>query len=396
MDNRFGFGENWKKYLSAHYSEERAEIARKWLLDFLKLDDLSGLSFLDIGCGSGLHSLGAWNSKARQVTSFDYDIHSVQATQSLHRMAGAPDNWSISQGSVLDDEFCARLGGADIVYSWGVLHHTGDQWKAIANAMAMMGPQSRLYIALYTSDQYIDPTPEYWLALKRRYNQSGVLIKRLMEAVYVWRFVCHRRLWSLLRLPAIARAYKADRGMALMPDVRDWLGGWPMEFSAVREVIEFAKARGLTLVNINTGAANTEYLFVADHAVEALGYTPVSKEAIAVYFSPPVRGVADLSDLAEIFVFGTGRGATVLKRAFEQESGPRIAGFIDLDSSGELEGIPVHSFADFVATFPTDTPIILSNQHVVANVTRLARHGFETIYNGHPLVMAIAARQGTA
>lgn len=396
MNDRFGFGANWQGYLDAHFSEERAEIARKWLLEFMKLDTLQGLTFLDIGSGSGIHSLGAWRSHATKVVSFDYDPLSVEATHRLQQSAGAPSNWTISQGSILDKALCEQLGSADIVYSWGVLHHTGDQWTALANAISLMGPKSRLYIALYTSDQYFDPPPEYWLDVKRRYNQAGSLTKRLMEAAYIWRLVCHRKLINVLRLPAIARAYKADRGMALLPDVRDWLGGWPMEFSSVRQVIEFAQSRGLTLVNIKTGAANTEYLFVPADAVAEMGYTQVPLEDFAKYLAFLLRSTDDLTKLGEFFVFGTARGARLLRQAVARSGQGKILGFIDLDQSGELDGIPVYSLDDFVTRFPKDTAIVLSNQYYAANALRLAHHGFTNVHNACELVQSLARRESPA
>ncbi|HLO78546.1 MAG TPA: class I SAM-dependent methyltransferase [Magnetospirillum sp.] len=389
MEIRFGFGANWARYLDEHFSEERAEIARKWLLEFCGLPDLHGLSFIDIGCGSGLHSLGAWRSGVKSLLSFDYDPLSVASTQSLHQQQGAPENWQVRQGSILDDDLCRSLGTFDMVYSWGVLHHTGDQWKAISNAISLMGPRSRLYIALYTSDQFDDPPPSYWLDVKRRYNQAGWLRKRLMEAHYVWRTICAGRLDQLLRLPATARAYKADRGMAMMTDVRDWLGGWPMEFTSIREVVDTLNGRGLALVNIKTGAANTEYLFVPEAAVAELGYEVIAREQIGVFLCKPVKKLEDLEGRKEVFVFGTARGAALLRKAFERDNGPRIAGFIDLESSGSLDGIPVHAFDDFAAQFPKDTPVVLSNQHVQENSARLVRHGFEVLYNAHPMVIRL-------
>lgn len=392
MNDRFGFGANWQGYLDAHFSEERAEIARKWLLEFMKLDTLQGLTFLDIGSGSGIHSLGAWRSHATKVVSFDYDPLSVEATHRLQQSAGAPSNWTISQGSILDKALCEQLGSADIVYSWGVLHHTGDQWTAISNAISLMGPKSRLYIALYTSDQYIDPPPEYWLDVKRRYNSANALTKRLMEAAYVWRQVCHRKLSNVLRLPSIAKAYQADRGMALMPDVRDWLGGWPMEFSSVREVIEFAEQRGLSLVNIKTGAGNTEYLFVPADAVAELGYTLVPRKEIAIYFLGLIRTLADLKARGEFFIFGTASGAKLLKQSLEKIGPGQIAGFIDLEQSGELDGVPVYSLDDFAARFPKDTTIVLSNKYIAENSERLAGLGFTNVHNALPLIWILAAQ----
>ena len=98
---------------------------------FLGKEDLDNKTFLDIGCGSGIHSLAAFLSGAKLIVSFDYDPQSVAATRILHRKAGEPKNWKIMQGSVLDEEFLRTLGHFDFVYSWGVLHHTGQMWQAI-------------------------------------------------------------------------------------------------------------------------------------------------------------------------------------------------------------------------------------------------------------------------
>ncbi len=51
--------------------------------------------------------------------------------------------------------------------------------------------------------------------------------------------------------------------MSYMTDVRDWLGGWPMEYADDQQVIATMKAKhGFTLSNISTGEACTEFLFV--------------------------------------------------------------------------------------------------------------------------------------
>ena len=55
---------------------------------------------------------------------------------------------------------------------------------------------------------------------------------------------------------------KKGRGMSYMTDIRDWLGGWPMEFADDQAVIDFLKKRfDFELVRISTGEACTEFLF---------------------------------------------------------------------------------------------------------------------------------------
>lgn len=193
MENRYGFGKNWQKF-NTLYSQERQEGAKSALLASLGRDHLQGLDMLDIGCGSGLHSLAAWQSGAN-VTSFDYDPDSVAATRHLWQTkAGKPENWHIAQGSVLDDAYMRAAGIHDIVYSWGVLHHTGDVWQALQNAVIPLKSDGILLIALYSytagrngAMSGHSPSPEKWLDIKQDYNRRGAIGKRLMEAAWLRR-----------------------------------------------------------------------------------------------------------------------------------------------------------------------------------------------------------------
>jgi SAM-dependent methyltransferase len=259
---RYEFGKNWSEFAHRHVTVERIETARRCLLNFLKLGDLRGKTFLDIGCGSGIHSLAAYRAGASRVIGFDYDPDSVQTSRMVREQAGSPDNWEILQGSVLDKSFLDKLERADIVYSWGVLHHTGSMWEAVANASTLMKPDAVFCIALYTTDIFIDPTPEFWLSLKQRYNRAGALTRRFME----WRYALRATIIPELRAGrnpfSHIREYGRSRGMSYWTDVKDWLGGWPMEFAGIAETKAFCSDQlGLELLNITAGEANSEYLF---------------------------------------------------------------------------------------------------------------------------------------
>jgi SAM-dependent methyltransferase len=260
-DLRFGFGKNWADFIEKHFSEDALEQSRDHLAGFLRIDSLKGLTFLDIGCGSGLHSLAAWRLGAERIVSFDFDKESVATTERIRQGVGAPDNWTVIQGSVLDQTFMASLPKSDIVYSWGVLHHTGDMWSAVRNATTAMKPDGIYYIALYSADNYVNPPPEYWLKIKRDYNRAGSFGKRIMEWRYLMRFQILPQLRAG-RLPMQMFGKYGMRGMTFWTDVRDWLGGYPMDFASFADTQSFGiKELGLDLVNVKTGEGCTEYLF---------------------------------------------------------------------------------------------------------------------------------------
>jgi 2-polyprenyl-6-hydroxyphenyl methylase/3-demethylubiquinone-9 3-methyltransferase len=147
-DGRFEFGANWSRYLEV-LNDTRIQHAEASLKQMLKVATLRDRTFLDIGSGSGLFSLAARRLGA-QVCSFDYDPESVACAVELkHRYFPDDGNWTIEQGSVLDEKYVRSLGTFDVVYSWGVLHHTGAMRQALGNAQVPVAPGGRLFIAIY-------------------------------------------------------------------------------------------------------------------------------------------------------------------------------------------------------------------------------------------------------
>jgi 2-polyprenyl-3-methyl-5-hydroxy-6-metoxy-1,4-benzoquinol methylase len=254
----FPFGKNWEEFVRKHFSEERVRRSRQHILEFLELPDMKGKYFLDVGCGSGLSSLAALEAGAAKVVSFDVDTDSVRTTQHLHRLRGAPENWTVLTGSALDRQFLSTLEPADIVYSWGVLHHTGSMWQAIENTATLLKKGSLFYIALYLTT----PKSGYWLEVKKKYNRASEFQKRIMEARYVIRHTLIPKLVRGQNPIRFIRTYEQRRGMAYLPDVRDWLGGYPFEDATIPDVLRFCHRQlGLNMTNVNPGTGLVEYLF---------------------------------------------------------------------------------------------------------------------------------------
>ena len=280
MPARFEFGKNWTRFVKKHFSKEALAAAQKGMCSFLLPPgvppSLKGLHFLDIGCGSGLHSLAALRAGADRVVSFDFDPDSVRAAQALRRQAGSPSNWTILQGDVLDETFIRSLGTFDVVYSWGCLHHTGNMTAALANALLPVGENGLFFVALYSYTAYQNgiasgqPSPEEWLDIKRRYCGSGIITRRLMTLWYLWRRYFKPAGADPRKIAHGARELherikqygEQSRGMNFFTDIHDWLGGWPMEFVHEADLLrKMDEEWGMELLRMETGRGNTEFLF---------------------------------------------------------------------------------------------------------------------------------------
>ena len=247
---RFAFGENWARFLET-LNDARIHQAEQSLTERLGMQRLNGRAFLDIGSGSGLFSLAARRLGAR-VHSFDYDPSSVGCTQELKRRYFPDDpSWVVEEGSALDADYLRSIGEFDIVYSWGVLHHTGNMWQALENAAGNVAPNGLLFIAIY-NDQ---GTPSVrWKKVKRLYNR---LPRELRFLVVVPSFLVlnyHHLIKDFLRLRPFQtmREYGRDRGMSFWHDVIDWVGGYPFEVATPRQIFEFYRERGFSLAWLDT------------------------------------------------------------------------------------------------------------------------------------------------
>jgi 2-polyprenyl-3-methyl-5-hydroxy-6-metoxy-1,4-benzoquinol methylase len=260
---RFEFGKNWQRFLRV-LDEQRIIEAENSLRSMLELESLRGKTFLDVGSGSGLFSLAAARLGAQRVHSFDYDPQSVACTRELKRRYFPElETWSIEEGSALDPGYLARLGQFDYVYAWGVLHHTGDMWRALEGMAGLVVRGGRLFIAIY-NDQ--GRASRYWKSVKLFYNR-GRFWRALVISFFVPLFVLRgaaRDLANRTSPLARYRQYKKKRGMSILHDWVDWLGGLPFEFAKPEEVFEFYRKHGFVLEKLKTcggSLGNNEYIF---------------------------------------------------------------------------------------------------------------------------------------
>lgn len=260
VDTHFKFGENWSDY-SQRIDETAIQQAEDGLLQLVPREALRDASFLDIGSGSGLHSLAASRLGAR-VTPIDIDPDSVSTTNRVLAAHGVAANARVV--SVFEAN---ELGQFDIVYSWGVLHHTGAMWQAVEAASTHVKPGGLFAIALYEKTPLCGP----WRVEKKLFTAAPGFIQSAIVGVY--------GAAKLAALPLLGRNpvryvkdYHKVRGMSFWHDVRDWVGGYPYESASVDETVARMKTLGFQIVKtkptgvrlgiLGTGCA--EFLFRRD------------------------------------------------------------------------------------------------------------------------------------
>jgi 2-polyprenyl-6-hydroxyphenyl methylase/3-demethylubiquinone-9 3-methyltransferase len=237
-ETRFAFGENWAAF-AEKVTDQRIDAAIEGLRKLFPNGELNGKPFFDIGCGSGLSMLAALRLGASSVKGIDLDIHSVETTRALLTRHAPGLQWSVEQRSVFD------LGPETypIVHSWGVLHHTGDMWRAITRVSQAVEPGGLLAIAIYERTKLCGA----WAVEKRLYSVSPKPVQWAVRAAFMGAFSL--ALVRFGRNPIrYIREYQRNRGMRWSNDVHDWLGGYPYESASTAEIKAFAGGIGMSEV----------------------------------------------------------------------------------------------------------------------------------------------------
>ncbi len=259
------FEANFKRYMAYYLDEEKLYQAMKNLTEFFRLDSFQGKTFLDIGSGSGLFSIAAQKLNADKVTSVDLFTNLIKKCKEQYKF---DTQWEIIEGSILDKNIISQIQKHDLVYCWGVVHHTGKMWEAIENVSNLVKPKGRVYMGIYNESDNIGFYPDgrfgtskQWRLIKKIYVNLPSFIQTLFEYYAILSI-------SLIYLLTLNNPIKKlrsieTRGMNWRTSLKDWLIGYPYEFSPPENVVEFFVKKGFKLIKIrtNNGLLTNHYCF---------------------------------------------------------------------------------------------------------------------------------------
>lgn len=241
-ESHFEFGKNWLDY-SDKIDEAKILQAVEDLKRLNGGGSFHGKSFLDIGSGSGLHALAAIRMGAASITCVDIDPNSVEATSRTLAIHAPQTPANVYMASIFDMN--PKVNGVfDVVYSWGVLHHTGDMYRALEAAAQLVKVDGLFIVALYKKTLFCG----LWRVIKKWYTNTSSKNQKMARTIRTY----IQKAGYLIKgknFKEYVANYSQWRGMNFENDLHDWMGGYPYESISPLSCHSFFKKLGFELEN---------------------------------------------------------------------------------------------------------------------------------------------------
>ncbi len=132
--------------------------ARKYFVEphipaFADFARWKGKRVLEIGCGLGTDTINFARAGA-EVVALDYSDVSLDLASKRAWNFGLSDRIRFVHGNAEDLTSLVPAGPYDLIYSFGVLHHTPHPEKAIERIRSLMGSGSELRMMVYAKISY--------------------------------------------------------------------------------------------------------------------------------------------------------------------------------------------------------------------------------------------------
>ncbi len=240
----YDFGENWKDFSLNALQGINIEQSMNDFKILINNENIEGKTFLDIGFGQGLSLLHATQLGAKTVGCDINPTCKEVLENNKQKYFNLKDTTiPVVVGSIIENETIESLkrinNKFDIVHSWGVLHHTGDMWKAIDNCTDLVNNNGKLIISIYNKHW----SSAMWKFIKWFYNISPKFIQWLMIKIfYIVIFIAKF-------LVTFKNPLKKERGMNFYYDIIDWIGGYPYEYATMDEINDYVSKKGYVLLS---------------------------------------------------------------------------------------------------------------------------------------------------
>ncbi len=171
-------------------SDQERFLFEDWILPF-RMQDFAGKDVLEGGCGGGQHT-GFVAEVARSVTAVDLNTADIAQKRNRDRM-----NVKFVDADLMQMDLGRQF---DVVFSIGVIHHTDDPDRAVANLARHVKPGGRLILWVYSDEgnglakSLVEPARKLFLK-----NMSRPNLLNLSKAITA---LMYPPIYSVYRLPA--------------------------------------------------------------------------------------------------------------------------------------------------------------------------------------------------